>query len=208
MNEPQVQKTHYEFGRYGFEGRFVSYYYQLKETLNRAPESVLEVGVGDRVFGDFIRNNTGVRYQSVDIAEDLSPDIVGSITNLPVPDNAADIVCAFEVLEHLPLAERGRAVAELVRAAKKYVIISVPHFGPMLACSLKVPLLPLLRFSWKLPFPKNHVFNGQHYWELGTRGHSVAAFRALLASHGRIVADYVPFNSPYHHFFVLECRES
>ena len=204
MSEPQVSKAHYEFGRYGFEERFVSYYYQLKEALDRNPESILEVGVGDRVFGDFIRNNTDVRYQSVDIAEDLSPDIVGSIADLPVPDGAADIVCAFEVLEPLPLADRERAVAELARAARKYVIISVPHFGPMLAFSLKVPLLPLIRFAVKIPFPKTHVFNGQHYWELGTRGHSVSAFRALLASYGKIVADFVPFNSPYHHFFVLE----
>lgn len=204
MNEPQVSKAHYEFARYGFEGRFVSYYYQLKETLVRRPTSILEVGVGDRVFGDFIRNNTNVRYQSIDIAEDLAPDFVGSITDLPVPDDAADTVCAFEVLEHLPLADRGRAIAELARVAKKYVIISVPHFGPMLAFSLKIPLVPLIRFAIKIPFPKTHVFNGQHHWELGTRGHSVAALRKQLAVHGRIVDDYVPFNSPYHHFFVLE----
>lgn len=93
----QVRKSNYNFNKYAFEGRFVSYYWQLKEVLAQNPSSVLEVGVGDGVFGDFIRNNTSVSYISVDIAEDLRPDVVGSVLALPFPDKSFDVVCAFEV---------------------------------------------------------------------------------------------------------------
>jgi SAM-dependent methyltransferase len=204
MGHPQVDKAHYRFEKYAFEGRFVSYYWQLKETLAHNPSSVLEVGVGDRVFGDFLKNNTAVLYTSVDIAEDLHPDVVGSVLALPFEDKSFDVACAFEVLEHLPFEDFDRALTELVRVARTHVVISIPHFGPMLSFSCKIPFLPHVRFALKLPYPKTHVFNGQHYWEIGKKGYPLSRIRRALAEHGRIVADFVPFGSDYHHFFVLK----
>lgn len=204
----QVDKSHYSFGKYAFEGRFVSYYWQLKEVLALEPSSVLEVGVGDRVFGDFIRNNTSVSYTSVDIAEDLHPDVVGSILKLPFADNAFDVICAFEVLEHLPFEEFERALSELCRVARTHVVISIPHFGPMLSLSCKIPFLPQIQFAVKIPFAKKHIFNGQHYWELGKRGFSAGKIRTVLKTHTEILRDFVPFGSSYHHFFVLKPKQS
>lgn len=200
---PQVDKSNYKFGAYAFEGRFVSYYWQLKEVLALEPSTVLEVGVGDRVFGNFIKNNTVVSYTSVDVAEDLHPDVVGSILKLPFADKSLDVVCAFEVLEHLPFEQFDRAVAELCRVARTHVVISVPHFGPMISFSLKIPFVPLIRFALKIPFPKKHIFNGQHYWEIGKRGYSVSLIRKKLSTHGELIRDFIPFGNPYHHFFTI-----
>ncbi len=204
MQEPQVDKKHYAFERYGFEGRFVSYYWQLREVLDLNPSSILEVGVGDKVFGNFIKDNTPVAYTSIDIAVDLKPDVVGSILNLPLLDKSQDIVCAFEVLEHLPFSEFEKAVSELFRVARAHVVISVPHFGPMISFSLKIPFLSQLRLAFKVPYPRTHTFNGQHYWELGKKGYPVRRIRTILQKQGRIVRDFVPFNSEYHHFFVIK----
>lgn len=204
MIEVQVDKSHYAFGRYGFEGRFVSYYWQLKEVLDLRPQSVLEVGVGDKVFGNFLKDNTGVVYTSVDIAGDLKPDVIGSILALPFNDQSVDIACAFEVLEHLPFDQFDKAVAELVRVARTHVVISVPHFGPILSFSLKIPFIPRIRLALKLSYPKPHIFNGQHHWELGKQGYPVSLIRQRLATHGVVVKDFVPFNSEYHHFFILK----
>lgn len=200
---PQVDKNHYQFNQYGFEGRFVSYYWQLHEVLRLQPSSILEVGVGDGVFGSFIQNNTNIKYQSLDVARDLAPDIVGSVVAIPAKDKTFDVACAFEVLEHLPFEQFEKAVSELCRVACTHVVISVPHFGPMFSFSLKIPLLPQLRFAFKVPFPKKHIFNGEHYWELGKRGYSVSRIRRMLSARGTIVSDFVPFNSSYHHFFVI-----
>lgn len=200
----QVHKSHYDFDRYAFEGRFVSYYWQLKETLRLQPRSVLEAGVGDGIFGDFLKHNTPIAYTSVDVAPDLKPDVVGSVTNLPFADASFDIVCAFEVLEHLPFADLNRALAELHRVARTHVVLSIPHFGPMISFSFKVPFVREMRFALKIPFPIKHAFNGQHHWEIGKRGYSLPRVRRVLAGHGTIVRDFVPFGSPYHHFFTLE----
>ena len=203
-NIPQVDKSHYDFNKYVFEGRFVSYYWQLKEVLALKPQSILEVGVGDRVFGSFIKNNTAVSYTSVDVAEDLRPDVVGSIIELPFPDKSFDVACAFEVLEHLPFKDFDLALAELVRVSRSHVVISIPHFGPMLSFSLKIPFFPELRFAFKIPFQKKHIFNGQHYWEIGKNGYPTSLIREKLEKQGGIIRDFVPFGSPYHHFFVVK----
>ena len=203
-NSQQVCKSHYDFSKYAFEGRFVSYYWQLKETLALSPQSILEVGVGDRVFGSFIKQNTNVSYTSVDVAKDLNPDVVGSVLELPFVDKSFDVTCAFEVLEHLPFEDFDKAVSELCRVARTHVVISIPHFGPMFSFSLKIPFLPQIYFSVKIPFPKKHVFNGQHYWELCKRGYPVQRIRDMLSMHGKIIRNFVPFGSPYHHFFVIK----
>lgn len=207
MNHSQVDKSHYSLDKYAFEGRFVSYYWQLKEVLTLRSSSVLEVGVGDRVFGDFLKNNTEITYTSVDVAEDLHPDIVGSVLDLPFADKSFDVVSAFEVLEHLPFDQFDSALGELFRVARSHVVISVPHFGPMFSFSLKIPFVPQVQFAVKIPFPKKHVFNGQHYWELGKRGYPSSLIRGKLSLHGKILRDFIPFGNPYHHFFVCACTE-
>ncbi len=208
MEKQQVTRDHYDFARYGFEGRFVSYYWQLHEVLKLRPASILEVGVGDGVLGSFIKNNTNIKYQSLDIASDLAPDMVGSVTKIPATDKSFDIMCAFEVLEHLPFDQFEQAVSELCRVARTHVIISLPHFGPMISFFLKIPFLPRLQFAWKIPVPKKHIFNGEHYWEIGKRGYSLSRIRRALSLHGTIVSDFVPFNSDYHHFFVIRVQDS
>ncbi|MHB8710414.1 MAG: class I SAM-dependent methyltransferase [Minisyncoccota bacterium] len=207
-SSPQVGKSHYHFGSYAFEGRFVSYYWQLKEVLAQEPSSVLEVGAGDGVLGNFIKNNTAVSYTSVDIAEDVRPDVVGSVLALPFVDASFDVVCAFEVLEHLPFEQFERALRELERVSKGSVIISLPHFGPSIKLSFKIPFLPEVHFAFKIPYPRRHVFNGQHYWEIGKRGYPVSRVRNILEKYFLIEKEFVPFGNQYHHFFILGKKDS
>lgn len=202
-NEPQVNKEHYNFDSYSHLDRWASYYYQLKEVLTFKPDNILEIGVGDKVFGSFIKNNTNISYTSIDIAPDLKPDTVGSVLELPFLDNSFDVVCAFEVLEHLPFEDFEKALSEITRVSKKSSVISLPHFGPPVKFLLKLPFIPEIKFSFKIPFLKNHIFNGQHYFEIGKKTYNLSVIIKKIKKYGIIKKEYVPFENQYHHFFVI-----
>ena len=203
---PQVEKKHYDFQKYCEEERFASYWHQLKEILAFSPAAVLEIGVGDRVIGSYLKNNSGVEYTCVDIAEDLLPDVVGDVTALPFQDNKFSLVCAFEVLEHLPFYKFGVALGEMKRVARKNVIISLPHWGRHFSVSVRLPFFKKIRWQRKFNFwPIEHIFKGEHYWEIGKKNYSVGRIKMEIEKAGlKVVNDYIAFNSPYHHFFILE----
>ncbi len=203
MYETQVKKDHYDFEHYSHLDRWASYYYQLKEVLAENPENILEIGVGDKVFGSFIKNNTNIKYTSVDIAEDLNPDVIGSVNKLPFEDGSFDSVCIFEVLEHIPFEEFENCIQELFRVTRKKVFISLPHFGPPVKFLIKIPFIKEIKFSFKIPFYKKHLFNGEHYFEIGKRGYPLGDILKRLSKYGHLKKEFVPFENQYHHFFVL-----
>lgn len=199
----QVDKDHYTFSGYAYPGRFVSYYHQLQEVLNWNPKTILEVGVGDRVFANYIKNNSSVMYTSFDIAEDLNPDFVGNVTEMPFKDGDFDVVCAFEVLKHIPFELFENAIQELVRVANKAVVISLPHFGPSFEFSLKIPFFKRLKWSFKFPYHPKHVWNGEHYFEIGKKDYEVKKILSILKKYAIVTKHFVPFENQYHHFFIL-----
>ncbi|MCD4705450.1 class I SAM-dependent methyltransferase [bacterium] len=203
--EKQVDKKAYDFQKYCEQDRWSSYWHQINDVLKCNPKNVLEIGVGDKVFGDYIKNNTNIKYFCLDIAEDLNPDIIGSVDNMPIENNVYDLVCAFEILEHLPFEKFKKSLDELYRVSKKDVIISLPHWGRHFSIDIRIPYFK--RFSWQYKcnfFPIKHKFNGQHYWEIGKKGYSIKRIREEFSKAGfKIIKDYIVFKSPYHHFFVL-----
>jgi SAM-dependent methyltransferase len=199
----QVPKEHYEFDRYlGFD-RWSSYYYQVREITSLAPTSMLEIGAGDGFLKRFIQGATAISYRSMDIAADLRPDIIGSAESIPLRDGAVDVVVACQVLEHLPFDKFEKALRELGRVSRRHVLISLPHYGPKVKLSLKLPRIKEIRFAAKLAFPQKHVFHGQHYWEMGKQGYSLSKVRGILKTIFTIEKDFIPFESQYHHFFLL-----
>lgn len=204
--EKQVDKKHYSFHKYCDEERFDSYWYQLHEILKTEPRSVLEIGVGDKVVENYLENNTDIEYTGVDIASDLSPDVIADVTKLPFADGSFDTVCAFEVLEHLPFDRFLFALEEMRRVAMKRVIISLPHWGRHFSVEIRLPFFKKIRWQHKFNFwPIKHIFAGEHYWEIGKDGYSLESIKKTILTTGLMVLeDYIAFNSPYHHFFVLE----
>jgi hypothetical protein len=202
----QVDKKHYSFGKYYYPGRWISYWHETNEILKRDDiDSVLDVGPGSDLLKNILKTfKANLRYETLDIAADVQPDHVGGITAIPLPDNSFAGVCAFQVLEHIEFKDVPAALAELRRVSSKYVLVSVPHFGPSIEFQFKIPLIPRIRLATKMLWPKKHVFGGQHYWELGKKGYSPKFFRGLLQEHFEVIDEYVPFENQYHRFFILK----
>lgn len=202
----QVDVSHYNFARYVKMDRWASYHYQIREVLALSPKDLLEVGGGDGVFRSYIKEHADIVYRSLDVAEDLHPDILGGVEAIPLPDASMDCVVAFEVLEHIPFDRFPCALSEISRVTKRDAIISLPHFGPPVKFLLKLPFLPEVRFAWKIPFKRTHEWNGEHHWEIGKKGFAPRVIREAIEKHFIVKKEYVPFENQYHHFFVLEKR--
>lgn len=202
--EKQVGKHHYDGQAYRSNERWNSYWHQIDIVRGETPSSVLEVGVGEGVVARKLAS-MGITVKTLDIAEDLAPDIVGSVTAIPLPDKSFDLVLAAEVLEHIRFEDLPAALREIARVAKKSVVISVPHPGFVFSIIYKLPLLPRVSFLFKFPFFwKSHAFDGQHYWELGKKGYPVSLFLREAKNAGLSLALHrVYADDPAHRFFLF-----
>jgi 2-polyprenyl-3-methyl-5-hydroxy-6-metoxy-1,4-benzoquinol methylase len=167
----------------GFEG-------SLDELFTTAaPESILDVGCGEGILttrwaeqlgeGNVVgvdlddekltrewakRTRANLEFRALDVG-----------VGLPFADGEFDLVSAIEVLEHVPGPER--LVAEMVRVARRHVLVSVP----------REPLWRTL-----------NVARGAYVGQLGnTPGHvnhwSRSAFLRMLSVHGVTVRVSSPF---------------
>lgn len=126
------------------------YHFKKKELLPRVkavlgflygvqPESLLDVGSGRGVFlFPFLSQFPWTQVTAADIlphrVQMLQAIADGGIENLtvlerdichwPQEENRFDVVTLLEVLEHIPAADQ--AVANAVRLAKRFVVVSVP----------------------------------------------------------------------------------
>jgi SAM-dependent methyltransferase len=95
--------------------------------LSDPESSVVEVGCGPAGITEFLdRKVIGIEPNPV-VARNKNLEIIeGSVMALPFPDNAIDYVLCVDVMEHLPAELRAGAIGELLRIARKKVIISCP----------------------------------------------------------------------------------
>ena len=201
--QKQVSYRAYSFQRYMHLERWNSVHYQISEVMNLKPKTVLEIGPGTGVFKSELERNQ-ISCTTLDIAEDTKPDVVGSVTKIPLEDNSFDVVCAFQVLEHIPFELFPTALSEMMRVAERAIVISLPHFGPNIKFMCKFPGLPKLQWAKKVPYPKPHEFDGQHYWEIGKKGYGYKKVKRILEGAGEVTRDYIPFENSFHHFFVIK----
>lgn len=201
---PQVPPQHYSY-TYDHKARWISYWYQIRSVLDFAPQTVAEIGIGNALVTNYLKSQ-GVTVTTIDIDPQLHPDVCASVTDLTIADASFDAVLAAEILEHIPFNEVPKALSEIFRVCKTGAVITVPdsrrtlaHFGVF------IPMLGFKEIFLKIDTQRPHIFDGQHYWELGKKGYAIATFKKLLIEAGFTVKkDFVPSDVPTKHFFILQ----
>lgn len=201
----QVEKGHYEFNRYLSKQRWCSVWYQLDEVQKLQPNRVLEVGPGPGLFKT-VAATFGISVETLDIDPDLKPDHVGSATAMPFSDGSYDVVCAFQMLEHLPYEAALQAFGEMARVSRRHVIISLPDARPVWRYQVHIPKYGPWDFFIPRPLFKAsvHVFDGEHYWEINKQGYSLDRVIADFSRRLKLSKTYRVFENSYHRFFVFE----
>lgn len=186
MREKQVDRFHYWNETYLDRDRFLHYREQFVAVLKLNPSSVLEVGPGPGLLANMLKRICG-NVVTVDFAADLDPDIVADIKSMPLKNASFDVVCSFQVLEHLPWQEVPAALREMARVAKKYVLFSVPDSD-----RIRKPVFSLrgmifghsIGFSWTRK--RHHGVHSiqEHHWEIGVHGVSMAVIEEMINNAG------------------------
>lgn len=205
--QKQVEKSHYEFKKYMSKQRWSSLWHQLDEVFEFSPGRVLEIGPGPGLF-KAAANALGVNVETLDIDPGLNPDHVASVFSMPFEDGGFDVVCAFQMLEHLPFENSLDAFSEMCRVAKNAVIISLPNAAQRWPFSLTIPKYGQINFS--IPRPRLrapiHIFDGEHYWEINKSGYPLVHVLNEFKNSNPIelIKSYRAHENPYHHFFVFK----
>ncbi len=209
--QKQVESEHYDFKKYVHLDRWISYYYQIKEVTDLASRlekkslTILEIGVGNKITTSVLKQ-LGHKVKTLDIDPSLKPDYVGTLPDLKVVRGKHfDCVLSFEVLEHIKSSDVELALKNIGKISDN-VIISVPNKGLSLSFTIKFWFFkPLSIF---LSFPTSFMkykFNGEHYWEIGTKNTNLPWLVKIINNSGFVIINnYRLSENPYHRFMVLE----
>lgn len=206
--EIQVPDTLY-YETYDDLDRFVSYYHQIDAVRKLGVKKVLEIGIGNKTVTNYLKQH-GYDVVTCDFDANLRPDHSADIRKLPFGDGSFDAAVAFEILEHLPFEEVPKALEELSRVSKRYILISVPYSSAASEFFLNLRLPGFSRkWHWAVRIPYFFVRAGirgrnkEHYWEIGRKGFSKKKVRAVLKRYFNVESEYTPRFDAFHRFFTL-----
>lgn len=201
----QTDSSHYDFQRYMNLARWSCYYTQIGKVLSLNPDSVLEVGPGDGLFGWYMKKN-GISYSSADHADDINSDFKVNLgeEDIPVEDNKFDVVCAFQVLEHIEFDKVPYAISELRRVSKKFVFLDIPEYSVHINFAFKIPFIKYFQSHLTIPRATKHSFDGLHHWEIGKKGFSRRVVRSVLTDKLDLVEEFTIYQNPKERFYLLK----
>lgn len=203
---PQVSPEFYNPSNYEHLYRWISYWYQIQAVLRARPVTVLEIGTGTGIMSDYLRNRLGIKVTTFDFDKSRNPDVVGDVRNLNgyFPARAFDCICAFQVLEHIPYEDFEKMLEDLAFVSRNAVLISLPYWGYFFQFRLRLFKQFSFALGKKITRPFTWQFNGEHYWEIGTRQFPLRRVLKSISTRLQVNTHYFCPDYPYHYFF--ECR--
>ncbi len=205
--KPQVTADRYE--EHAFHPlRIESITEQLRQICYSGYTNILEIGVGIGFLRHCFKLFPQISHTTVDIAEDLHPDYVGSVTDMPFEDKQFELTVCGQVLEHLPFTEFLPALNEIRRVTRHRVILSLSDVRRRLGFGFCLPRIGWFHSEWS-PARWRRArqtlrFEGEHYWEIGYRGTLRRHVVGRIKQAGFVIEkQYRLFRHPWHSFFIL-----
>ena len=195
---------------------FVNAYYQYRDVEGLAAgRRVLMVGPGQGLETAVLRWR-GYQVTTLDIDSTFSPDVIGSVHEMPMFEQGAfDVVIASHVLEHLADPYLDTALSELSRVGR-FALIYLPVAGRHLQAralprsdgrELSV-ILDLYNY-WHRPDGITPRYrSGQHFWEVGMRGYRVADLVQRMGKYFDVLKHYRNIHWNASRNFVLRSHRS
>ena len=213
MNSDKNQNTQREHPHtYLDKERLSSYIYQVEYASVCKPKNILYIGKGTGIAPYLLSRGPGApEVITLDNDQELKPDILGSVLDIPLENKAVDLTMCCQVLEHLPFDEFLAALQEMCRVTRRRLILSLPDKRLYFSMRIKVPLIRLsLQLSLPRPdtmfrsCPKWKFKKSGHCWEIGYKGTSLGAVKKKIRQSGWIINEIkrVPDFS-WHTFFDL-----
>lgn len=201
----QVSDGHYDFMSYAAKPRFCSYWHQINEVAALRPKTLLVIGNGDGIATDVIRRACkGIEITTFDFDASLSPDIVGDICSIGKSvQGTFDCILCCQVLEHVEYKYFSDILRQFA-AISENIVMSIPCQCRTFGFALDLPKLHVSKFWYPQKLHKTHVFDGQHYWEAGTRGYSKRRVEAAITEWFDIRSSYHVHEKPWHLFYILK----
>lgn len=151
--------------------QYIRYAYIANKLGGGNFKRVLEVGSGSQgiselypyTFTGLDRSTDDYSGSKHSVAKNMH-FVQGDVFRMPFKDHSFDMVFSVDMLEHLPIHKRKKAIHEMIRVSKKYIIVAFPCSK----CARKIDsfLLRLrvffnkLRLMRKLPWLEEHINNG------------------------------------------------
>ena len=107
----------------------------------------------------------------------------------------------------MPYSEFPKALKEIHRVSRKHVVLSLPDVTTVYRVNIELPRIRPIKRLVNHPFhrPAQHVFDGEHYWEIGKIGYPLKQIELDIRQSGlNIIKTYRVFEFYYHRFFLLE----
>lgn len=203
----QVSAKHYK--KHEFDSlRIESITEQLKQICFSGYTNILEIGTGSGFLGHCLGFFNRINLTTADIAEDLHPDYVCSVLNMPFKDNQFELVLCCEVLEHLRLDDFLPALKEIRRITRHKAIISLPDMTRHFGLAIRLGRYGF-RFDWNQPrrcyAQKEYEFKGEHYWEIGYKNALPKDVISEIKAAGFDIDRHFRLKrNLWHHFFLLK----
>jgi SAM-dependent methyltransferase len=149
-------------------------YKVLRETIPEGVRTIVDVGCGDGALTNRLAEDwdvTGVDMSAVALGHVKTAVVQASATDLPFADGSFDLVLSSEMLEHLSPDDYRRAISEMSRVTRRYLLLTVPYREDLRFRQVRCP-----RCGWR-----GHVWGHRRLFTPESLAHDIWGFAPIEA---------------------------